>query len=287
MGTNAGWKRRSIDLSVTPPRIGAPQPLFELKFRGWDTRYHYVAGARRAVVHPEQPGRRLASGAGDGGDELAVALSGSLSHAVPMRRNVARSNTASRNSTSSAFNVTPLLYFACRCAPARPLTINRASVSASTSDRNSPRLAPSAITSGDDARGLLEHLVDLRREAIVGVHQHAVQEQAHERVFLEQFLVVIEQLLQLAAGAALDGQRLQHFLVPDLADAREDRGEERVLVLEVPVDRALRDARGASDLVERRADEAALGEHPDADVDDRLARLRGLLRLRRFRFRLR
>ena len=31
-----------IDLSVTPPRIGAPQPLFELKFRGWDTRYHFV-----------------------------------------------------------------------------------------------------------------------------------------------------------------------------------------------------------------------------------------------------
>jgi hypothetical protein len=31
-----------IDLTVTPPRIGTPQPLFELKFRGWDTRYHYV-----------------------------------------------------------------------------------------------------------------------------------------------------------------------------------------------------------------------------------------------------
>jgi Tol biopolymer transport system component len=31
-----------IDLSVTPPRIGTPQPLFELKFRGWDTRYHFV-----------------------------------------------------------------------------------------------------------------------------------------------------------------------------------------------------------------------------------------------------
>jgi Tol biopolymer transport system component len=32
----------SVDLSVNPPRIGTPQPLFELKFRGWDTRYHYV-----------------------------------------------------------------------------------------------------------------------------------------------------------------------------------------------------------------------------------------------------
>jgi Tol biopolymer transport system component len=42
-----GHERRleaaSIDLSVTPPVIGAPQPLFELKFRGWDTRYHFVA----------------------------------------------------------------------------------------------------------------------------------------------------------------------------------------------------------------------------------------------------
>jgi serine/threonine protein kinase len=33
----------SVDLSTTPPRIGTPQALFELKFRGWDTRYHFAA----------------------------------------------------------------------------------------------------------------------------------------------------------------------------------------------------------------------------------------------------
>jgi Tol biopolymer transport system component len=32
----------TVDLSGATPRIGPPQPLFELKFRGWDTRYHYV-----------------------------------------------------------------------------------------------------------------------------------------------------------------------------------------------------------------------------------------------------
>jgi eukaryotic-like serine/threonine-protein kinase len=32
----------SVDLSTPTPRIGAPVALFELKFRGWDTRYHYA-----------------------------------------------------------------------------------------------------------------------------------------------------------------------------------------------------------------------------------------------------
>jgi Tol biopolymer transport system component len=43
----------TVDLSVSPPRIGAPQPLFELKFRGWDTRYHYAVlpDGRRFIVN--------------------------------------------------------------------------------------------------------------------------------------------------------------------------------------------------------------------------------------------
>jgi len=45
----------SIDLSGDPPRIGEPQKLFDLKFRGWDTRYHYAAfpdGQRFIVSSP-------------------------------------------------------------------------------------------------------------------------------------------------------------------------------------------------------------------------------------------
>ncbi len=33
----------SVDLTKDPPAIGQPQKLFDLKFRGWDTRYHYAA----------------------------------------------------------------------------------------------------------------------------------------------------------------------------------------------------------------------------------------------------
>ena len=32
----------SLDISRTPPVIGAPRPLFRLRFRGWDVRNHYV-----------------------------------------------------------------------------------------------------------------------------------------------------------------------------------------------------------------------------------------------------
>jgi hypothetical protein len=33
----------SVDLVPNAPHIGEPKPLFTLKFRGWDTRYHYAA----------------------------------------------------------------------------------------------------------------------------------------------------------------------------------------------------------------------------------------------------
>jgi Tol biopolymer transport system component len=33
----------SVDLSTDPPKVGPPQPVINLKFRGWDTRYHYAA----------------------------------------------------------------------------------------------------------------------------------------------------------------------------------------------------------------------------------------------------
>jgi Tol biopolymer transport system component len=48
----------SVDLTTSRPRIGAPQPLFELKFRGWDTRYHYVAepDGRHFIVNQPVPG---------------------------------------------------------------------------------------------------------------------------------------------------------------------------------------------------------------------------------------
>jgi serine/threonine protein kinase/Tol biopolymer transport system component len=45
----------AVDLSTDPPKIGAPQALFTLKFRGWDTRYHYAAfpdGQRFIVSSP-------------------------------------------------------------------------------------------------------------------------------------------------------------------------------------------------------------------------------------------
>jgi hypothetical protein len=44
-----------IDLIPDAPRVGQPTPLFTLKFRGWDTRYHYVAspdGQRFIVASP-------------------------------------------------------------------------------------------------------------------------------------------------------------------------------------------------------------------------------------------
>lgn len=48
----------SVDLSIMPPRIGPPEPLFELKFRGWDTRYHYAAlpDGRHFVVNQASQG---------------------------------------------------------------------------------------------------------------------------------------------------------------------------------------------------------------------------------------
>jgi serine/threonine protein kinase len=33
----------AVDLTKDPPKIAEPQKLFDLKFRGWDTRYHYAA----------------------------------------------------------------------------------------------------------------------------------------------------------------------------------------------------------------------------------------------------
>jgi eukaryotic-like serine/threonine-protein kinase len=33
----------SLDLSTDPPKVGQPQPVIPLRFRGWDTRYHYAA----------------------------------------------------------------------------------------------------------------------------------------------------------------------------------------------------------------------------------------------------
>jgi eukaryotic-like serine/threonine-protein kinase len=42
-GLNRMLMAVSVDLSATPPRIGEPRPLFPLRFRGWDVRYHYAA----------------------------------------------------------------------------------------------------------------------------------------------------------------------------------------------------------------------------------------------------
>jgi eukaryotic-like serine/threonine-protein kinase len=45
----------SLDLSADPPKIGPPQPVFTLRFRGWDTRYHYAVfpdGQRFVVNNP-------------------------------------------------------------------------------------------------------------------------------------------------------------------------------------------------------------------------------------------
>jgi eukaryotic-like serine/threonine-protein kinase len=40
-GQNRKLMAVAVDLSETPPRIGVPRELFELKFRGWDLRRHY------------------------------------------------------------------------------------------------------------------------------------------------------------------------------------------------------------------------------------------------------
>ncbi len=57
-GPNRMLMAVSVDISRTPPTIGAPRPLFELPFRGWDVRYHYspVSDGQSFVLNVPIPG---------------------------------------------------------------------------------------------------------------------------------------------------------------------------------------------------------------------------------------